>query len=73
MPKLKPAELYVCIESFASSDPVLPGCARGARLRGNHPIVQKWPAYFLPADSADNELHAARQKLYADSGAPPPQ
>jgi hypothetical protein len=32
-PRLDPNGIYVCIESFASSDPELPACARGIRLR----------------------------------------
>jgi hypothetical protein len=70
--KFKPDELVVCIESFASSDPELGGCARGTRLRGNNPVVRKWPAYFMPADSSGDELNRARAKFYEDSGAPPP-
>jgi hypothetical protein len=65
-------ELVVCIESFGSSDPELPGCARGTRLRGSNPIVKRWPFYFLPDGAADDEIFRARQKLYTDAGAPPP-
>jgi hypothetical protein len=76
MPRVKKKfaddELVVCLESFGSSDPDMPGCARGMRLRGNNPIVKRWPQFFVRADSADDEIAEARRAFYADSGAPPP-
>jgi hypothetical protein len=65
-------ELVVCFEGFGSSDPDMPGCARGARLRGDNPIVKRWPHFFLPDGTPDDEIFRARAKLYADAGAPPP-
>jgi hypothetical protein len=75
MPRLRKkfadSDLVVCIESFASSDPVLQGCARGVKLRGSNPIVVRWPFYFVKADTADDEIFRARKELYAEAGAPP--
>ena len=76
MPVLKPQKpksdtLYVCIESFASSDPELQGCAKGIRLRGSNPVVRKWPHFFLPADTPDDEIFEARRAMYKDAGSPP--
>jgi hypothetical protein len=70
--KPDPNALYVCVESFGSSVPELPACSRGAKLRGDNPYVKPWPGYFVPADSSDDEVRRARQKIYADAGASPP-
>jgi hypothetical protein len=64
--------LYVCFESFATSDPELAGCGKGTRLRGDHPVVKRWPQFFVRADSADDEIAEARRAFYADAGSPPP-
>jgi hypothetical protein len=71
-PRFAAGELVVCIESFSSSYEDYSGCRRGTKLRGDHPIVKRWPQYFLPADSSDDEVFTARAKLYADAGAAPP-
>jgi hypothetical protein len=65
--KPKADQVYVCFESFGSSDP-LGGCARGARLRGDSAKVIKWPMYFLPDGADDAQIAAARRKLWADAG-----
>ena len=51
----------------------MPGCARGARLRGDNPIVKRWPFYFAPDGTDDAELHRLRTRLYQEAGAPPPR
>ena len=68
----KPNELYVCFESFSSSDDEYGSCARGRRLLGSHPIVKKRPEFFVPADTPDDQLYGLRLELYKASGAPPP-
>jgi hypothetical protein len=62
-PRHAEGALLVCLESFASSEPE-GGCAQGTRLRGNHPKVNRWPQYFAPADTPDDELERLRRDLY---------
>jgi hypothetical protein len=71
--RLDPDALYTCVESFASSDPELPACSRGARLKGDNPYVKRWPQYFLPADADDVEIARARAAIYEAAGADPPR
>jgi len=66
------AELVICIESFSSSFEDYSGCRKGTKLRADHPIPKRWPDYFLPADSSDDEIFEARKYLYAKAGAAPP-
>jgi hypothetical protein len=47
--KPKADEVYICRESFASHEFSI---ARGARLPGDHPAVQRHPGYFIPAATA---------------------
>jgi hypothetical protein len=70
--RLDPDALYVCVESFSSSDDEHGTCGRGTRLRGDHPVVVKRPMFFAPADTPDDQLAAIRREIYAASGAPPP-
>jgi hypothetical protein len=49
--KLKAEELYVCHESFASNEHAV---SRGAKFRGDNPIVQKYPQFFIPAATPDD-------------------
>jgi hypothetical protein len=70
--RTKPAPLVVCIESFSSGDSEYGGCARGMKLRADHPIVKRRPQFFADAGLADDELDQLRRKFWADSGAPPP-
>jgi hypothetical protein len=74
MTKLRPKadQVYVCWESFGSSDP-LGGCARGTRLLGSHEKVKKWPFWFVEDGTADDEIHRMRTKLYQEADAPAPQ
>jgi hypothetical protein len=69
--KPKADKVYVCFESFGTSDP-MGGCARGTRLRGDSPKVRKWPQFFLEDGADDTDIHSARAELYAEAGAPPP-
>jgi hypothetical protein len=66
--KFKDDELIVCYESFSSGDPELGGCARGTRLRGDHPKVVKWPQFFVRADTPDDELRRLRVAMYEAQG-----
>ena len=68
---IDPTAVYVCFESFGTTEE-LGGCARGTRLRGDNPKVQRWPQYFLPDGADDVDAHRARNALYAAAGAPPP-
>jgi hypothetical protein len=68
--KPKAAELYVCIESYVDAgDPDTPSYARGLRLDGDHPAVQKHLMYWMPASTPDDVIRRAREKLYLDAGA----
>jgi hypothetical protein len=64
--KPKADQLYVCIESFAGHEHSV---ARGARFRGTHELVRKYPHFFCPADLADDEIRELREAL----NAPPPE
>jgi hypothetical protein len=68
--KPKAGKIYVCYESFGTSDP-LGGCTRGTRLSGDSPKVQRWPQFFLEDGADESAIHAARAKLYEEAGAPP--
>jgi hypothetical protein len=69
--KPKADTLYVCFESFAS-DSRDGNCARGTRLRGDHPIVRNYPQFFVPDGTPDDELERIRRDFYEASGSPPP-
>jgi hypothetical protein len=70
--KPNPQRIYLCYESFGSSDP-LGGCAAGTRLKGDNPKVVKWFHFFTEDGASDEELRLLREKHYADMGAPPPE
>ncbi len=68
-----PDAYFVCIESFGTNTDGEPiACSRGTRLRGDHPYVQRWPQFFLPDSTPDDELAAARREHYRQAGAPAP-
>jgi hypothetical protein len=69
--KPKADQVYVCWESFGSTDP-LGGCARGVRLLGSHEKVKRWPQFFVADGTSDEVIHEMRCRLYEASGAPPP-
>jgi hypothetical protein len=73
MPALKQRpkadRLYVCFESFQSEHG---GCARGTRLLGSSPVVQRWPQFFVVDGTPDDELERIRNAFYEASGSPPP-
>jgi hypothetical protein len=70
--KFRDNDIVVCFESFGSGDLDLPGCARGTRLRGDNPIVKRWPQFFI-VDTADPAAERrARAVFYESSGVPPP-
>ena len=68
--KTKSNTVYVCFESFGTTDP-LGGCGRGTRLSGDNPKVRRWPQYFLPDGVDDSEITRARIKLWEAAGAEP--
>jgi hypothetical protein len=63
--KLKPTEFYVAVYSFAGADVSV---AQGARFRGDHELVKRFPDRFVPESTPDDELH----QLRAAAAAPPP-
>jgi hypothetical protein len=67
--KPKPSETYVAIESWAGNDMSV---ARGLRLRGDNPIVQRFPDRFLPATAPDDEFARARAAFNAPAPLPEP-
>lgn len=50
--KPKADELLICHESFASDEHSIP---RGMKLRGDSPIVERYPQFFIPADTPDDQ------------------
>lgn len=50
--KPKADELMVCFESFASHEHQI---ARGTKLRGDNPLVERFSQFFIPADTPDDE------------------
>lgn len=55
-PKIEKEQLYTCLMSFATGDEIV---KRGAKLRGDNPLVGRYPFWWVPVDSSDEEVHAA--------------
>ena len=73
MPALKTRpkanQVYVCWESFGTTDP-LGGCRAGTRLLGSHEKVKKWFQFFVEDGVSDEEIHRLRTRHYLEAGAP---
>ena len=48
-------EIVVCLESFSGYPNIT--VSAGARLRGNHEAVRKWPKFFAPDGLSVDEMH----------------
>jgi hypothetical protein len=73
--KPDPNAIYVAWESVALALPGSPVVRRGTRLRGDDPIVQAAPEWFLPDGTDDREVQRRIAAHYADTlevDEPPP-
>jgi hypothetical protein len=59
----KPDQVVVCIEAFAYGDGDV---VKGARLRGDHPVVQKFAPYFIDDGSSDTQVVQQLWALHPD-------
>ena len=55
-PKIEKEQLYIALMSFATGNDIV---KRGAKLRGDNPLVRLQPFWWVPVDSSDEEVHAA--------------
>lgn len=56
--KLKADEIYICWMSFAGNEGLK--CAEGARLRGDHELVKRFPDRFVIDGTPDDEINALK-------------
>jgi hypothetical protein len=61
VPKIDAAAVYLCLEGFATDAGAF---RRGARLRGSHPAVQRWPLFWVEDGLADDEILAVHQARF---------
>jgi hypothetical protein len=58
---------HQCIESFSGGED---RCARGQRLLGSNPLIERHPQFFMTAEAPDDQVAQARKALWVSSGVP---
>jgi hypothetical protein len=62
-PAFEPSELVVSIASFSSETPYRGTTVKkGARLRGDDPVVLSHPAFFVREGTSDTEVAAIKKQ-----------